>query len=251
MSHSNIFFLSTQIITLPFPPVISAQDFLDRRSPDRATAKSPNAFFIYRKDFVNYLQVCNYNLKMRDVSSMAGSSWKVASKEVKDAYKQIARDVEKLLIAQRQSRFEESKRNRSNHDNNEGHTLSPIYLEPSYHFHDTSTSYFPQQPPSMSVNSWFIPDQQFQPRQETIYDPSSQYNSQLMFPYDHNQFVIPPSHVVENNQQIEFFQWILSQPNNTFVDNFPFISAINQFTTYDFNEDLVHWQQSDEEEQQY
>ncbi|CAI2161965.1 20057_t:CDS:2 [Funneliformis geosporum] len=178
----------TQIITLPFPPIITAQDVLDRRSSARALTKSPNAFFVYRKAFVYYLQICNYNLKMRDVSSMAGLSWKAASNEVKDAYKKISREVEKHLAAQRKKKVEEPSKNQ------ESLSQRPVLLETPYQVHSSSTPYLPQQPPPLSEEAWITisnHNQHFQPRQEINYDFSPQYNdlSQLADYFDIDNFV--------------------------------------------------------------
>ncbi|CAG8441831.1 17848_t:CDS:2 [Funneliformis caledonium] len=165
---------ATQIITLPFPPIITAQDVLDRRSSERVSTKSPNAFFIYRKAFVNYLQICNYNLKMRDVSSMAGLSWKAASKEVKDAYKKISREVEKHLVDQRKRKIEESFKTQ------ESLMQRPVYLESPYQVQGSSIPYLPQQPPTLSADAWFTDanlNQHFQQRQGIHYDFSPQYNA--------------------------------------------------------------------------
>ncbi|RIA99541.1 hypothetical protein C1645_854091 [Glomus cerebriforme] len=255
---------ATQVITLPFPPIISAQDLIDRRSPERVTAKCPNAFFVYRKDFVNYLQINNYNFKMRDVSSMAGSSWRAASKEVKDAYKQIARDVERIIMSQRQKKFKEYTNNR-NRMNNDA-MIRPIYLELPSQFHQNSASYFPQQPPSMPVNTWFSAsvanhsDQQhFQQNQETIYDTSSYYDSLPSQFYENNQYFTPMIHssIVEDNQQ-QFDQQFDQQFNDYLVSqefiqhNFtPINSAIDQFNTDSFDEnEFILWPTQNNEEKQ-
>ncbi|CAG8758231.1 14758_t:CDS:1, partial [Acaulospora morrowiae] len=90
----------TPIIKLPWPPSITASDFLSRRKPSQSL-RSPNAFLVYRKAFLDQLSRSNHNLKMTDVSKLVSIYWKKESKCVKDAYKEIAQEVEKELIENR------------------------------------------------------------------------------------------------------------------------------------------------------
>lgn len=235
---------TTQIITLPFPPIISAQDLIDKRSPERVTAKSPNAFFVYRKAFVNYLQICNHNLKMRDVSSMAGLSWKAASKEVKEAYKQIARDVERIIISQRQKRYKEYKNNLNNLNNNA--MIRSNYLELPYHFHN-STSYIPQQLSIMPAGTWFPATSSNNSNQYQIYDITSQYNSLSSNLCENGDQVIS---VEQYNQFDQQFDHEFSASQELIQQDFaPINSAIDQFTSDYFNEnDYILWSPQNSEE---
>ncbi|CAJ0634118.1 2732_t:CDS:2 [Entrophospora sp. SA101] len=88
-------------IQLPFPPLIGASDFILKRSAEKIWMKSPNAFFIYRKAFQNHLKFLNYKLTMMNVSKLVSSCWKNEKVEVKDAYKKIAKEVEKQLKEKR------------------------------------------------------------------------------------------------------------------------------------------------------
>ncbi|CAG8696517.1 9239_t:CDS:1, partial [Acaulospora colombiana] len=90
----------TPIIRLPWPPSITASDFLSRRKPSQ-NLRSPNAFLVYRKAFLDQLSRSNHNLKMTDVSKLVSIYWKNEAKCVKDAYKEIAQEVEKELIENR------------------------------------------------------------------------------------------------------------------------------------------------------
>src|SRR5436190_12183687 len=89
------------LITLPFPPIISASDIINSRKPCRVTSKSPNAFLIYRKAFLDYLSPLNHNLRMTDVSKLVSSHWKNESELVKDAYRKISQEVEVELSEKR------------------------------------------------------------------------------------------------------------------------------------------------------
>src|SRR4051812_26908256 len=84
---------------LPFPPTIRASDIAQKRLRSRICSKSPNAFFIYRKAFVDQLSNFNGNnkLKMTEVSRLVSSRWKMESKQVKVAYEEIAKQVEQEL----------------------------------------------------------------------------------------------------------------------------------------------------------
>ncbi|RIA99552.1 hypothetical protein C1645_800595 [Glomus cerebriforme] len=97
-SNSNNF---NQIpsIKLPFPPTIRASDIAKKRLRSRICSKSPNAFFIYRKAFVDQLSNFKKNnkLKMTEVSRLVSSHWKMESKQVKIAYEEIAKQVEQEL----------------------------------------------------------------------------------------------------------------------------------------------------------
>ncbi|RHZ80251.1 hypothetical protein Glove_138g15 [Diversispora epigaea] len=95
--------LSSNIIELPYPPQITPQEIINQRGLERRlSAKSPNAFFIYRKAYLNQLKAQKCKYKMVDVSPLAGASWKIASQQVKNAYKEIAREVYRILKDMRQ-----------------------------------------------------------------------------------------------------------------------------------------------------
>src|SRR4051812_4648580 len=88
--------ISLSNIRLPPPPTsITVSDFINKReTSSRIFRKSPNAFFIYRKTFTNYLTHHNYKLTMIDVSRLVSNYWKNESKEVKDAYTEIAKKID-------------------------------------------------------------------------------------------------------------------------------------------------------------
>ncbi|RHZ80249.1 hypothetical protein Glove_138g17 [Diversispora epigaea] len=95
--NNNLIPENSYTIQLPFPPEITAKDFINRRNPDRFSAKGPNAFFIFRKEIVTYLKKYNYKFKMQQVSAIAGRSWNESPPYVKAMYKVIAEEVEILL----------------------------------------------------------------------------------------------------------------------------------------------------------
>ncbi|CAG8436526.1 7150_t:CDS:1 [Funneliformis mosseae] len=92
-----------QDIQLPYPPpFITVSDFINKReSSARIFRKSPNAFFIYRKAFTNYLTLLDYKLTMIDVSKLVSYRWKNESEEVKKAYMKIAKEIDEELKEKR------------------------------------------------------------------------------------------------------------------------------------------------------
>ncbi|CAI2161959.1 3317_t:CDS:1 [Funneliformis geosporum] len=98
-----ILHLSPQDIQLPYPPsFITVSDFINKReSSARIFRKSPNAFFIYRKAFTNYLTLLNFKLTMIDVSKLVSNRWKNESDEVKKGYRKIAKEIDVELKEKR------------------------------------------------------------------------------------------------------------------------------------------------------
>ncbi|CAG8470762.1 415_t:CDS:1 [Acaulospora morrowiae] len=128
--------MNPESITVPFPPSVKPQDFVPKVGT-RASKKSPNAFFIYRKAFLNQLRVHNCKIKMTDVSPFISASWRRETLQVKEAYKEISRQVEKLTI-------EMSQKKKSIHKNLKP---TPVYLEskevqPPPQYHHEITNYF-------------------------------------------------------------------------------------------------------------
>ncbi|GBC00644.1 hypothetical protein RclHR1_03920013 [Rhizophagus clarus] len=89
-------------IKVPFPPQIKAEDILEKRRQNRKSAKSPNAFFIYRIAYLDQIRLHNFRVKMTDMSGLVSASWKKEPSNVKATYKDLARKVERLVIEARQ-----------------------------------------------------------------------------------------------------------------------------------------------------
>ncbi|CAG8471961.1 1222_t:CDS:2 [Diversispora eburnea] len=79
---------------------ITLSYFLSRRKQVQSL-RSPNAFLIYRKAFLDQLSHSNHNIKMTEVSKVVSYFWKNEKQNVKDAYKEIAKEVENELIENR------------------------------------------------------------------------------------------------------------------------------------------------------
>ncbi|CAG8487504.1 12705_t:CDS:1 [Dentiscutata erythropus] len=81
-----------QLIKIPFPPEINFQDLVILH-PDGHVSKTPNAFMIYRKLFVETARAGGYNFPMNVISSMTSRSWEQEPEEVKNEYKRIAKEA--------------------------------------------------------------------------------------------------------------------------------------------------------------
>ncbi|CAG8730174.1 2849_t:CDS:1 [Cetraspora pellucida] len=80
-----------QLIKLTFPPEINSHDLVIFH-PDGRVPKTPNAFMIYRKLFVETARANGYNLPMNIISLMVSRSWE-QEPEVKKEYKRIAKEA--------------------------------------------------------------------------------------------------------------------------------------------------------------
>ncbi|CAI2163739.1 17973_t:CDS:2 [Funneliformis geosporum] len=84
-------------IKMPFPPKITAEEFIRDRPLSRLHFKPPNSFFIYRTLFVKQLKSENYNDRMIRVSKWASWFWSNEPSVVKEYYKNIEKDIQNLL----------------------------------------------------------------------------------------------------------------------------------------------------------
>ncbi|KAF0494461.1 MATA-HMG [Gigaspora margarita] len=82
-------------LDMPFPPQITPEDLMNCKTR-KLPSKPPNAFFIYRKAYTKELIKRNLRFKMTDVSPWVSISWKCEPEEVKNKYKEIAKEVRKL-----------------------------------------------------------------------------------------------------------------------------------------------------------
>nr|ANQ33052.1 MATA-HMG [Rhizophagus irregularis] len=97
--------ISPSIVKLPFPPHIDPYKLITDRKQDggmsRIPARTPNAFILYRKIFIESARKEGYHLPMTVISSMASKSWKHEPDNVKEEYKKISKqafEIRKQLI---------------------------------------------------------------------------------------------------------------------------------------------------------
>ncbi|CAG8573453.1 28269_t:CDS:1 [Dentiscutata erythropus] len=82
-------------IMMKFPPSIEAKDLILKPTDGKKPRRSPNAFIIYRKLFVQTARANGYNLQMTEISKTATKSWKNEAEYVKKYYKRLAKEAYK------------------------------------------------------------------------------------------------------------------------------------------------------------
>ncbi|KAF0469546.1 MATA-HMG [Gigaspora margarita] len=98
-------------LKLPFPPTIKPEELVTNILKSKSQSpKMLNEFFIYRKVFVQELRKQNLKLKMTSASRMASDSWHKASSNIKNEYRRLAREVEKLYIKIRNEKLYDDQR---------------------------------------------------------------------------------------------------------------------------------------------
>ncbi|KAG9287127.1 hypothetical protein G9A89_001021 [Geosiphon pyriformis] len=85
-------------IPLPFPPITDAERLVSKISTKKTLARFPNAFIIYRAEYVQYLKSQGIHLSMTELSPMISRSWKQESEFVKDTYTRLSLQAEKLYL---------------------------------------------------------------------------------------------------------------------------------------------------------
>src|SRR6266496_2397542 len=76
----------------PFPPSVNPEDLIlkPRKPKSKLPTKPPNAFIIYRMQYVKELHKRGYSLPMRSVSASVASAWRDEPDHIIDYYKEIA-----------------------------------------------------------------------------------------------------------------------------------------------------------------
>lgn len=171
-------------IKVPFPPQIKAEDILEKRRQNRKSAKSPNAFFIYRIAYLDQLRLHNFRVKMTDMSGFVSASWKKEPSNVKATYKDLARKVERLVIEARQKALVQRSQ-----------PPEPVYLEP-YNYNINN---------NFSHNNNFAGNPYYN---FTLYQPQPFVPSQnfVNFNFENNRYF--------NNNNIQFSPTLSSDDNN-------------------------------------
>jgi hypothetical protein len=92
---------------VPYPPDITPEEVISRRSPEKLKSRPPNRFFIYRLAYIKQLKKF-INIKkfsMTKISPHISKSWSAERTEVKQAYKKLADKVEDQLENIRKKNF--------------------------------------------------------------------------------------------------------------------------------------------------
>ncbi|CAG8594181.1 11010_t:CDS:1 [Funneliformis mosseae] len=86
------------IIRVPFPPNVNPEELIlkPRKAKSKLPTKPPNAFMIYRMQYVKELHAKDYRLPMRSVSASVASAWREEPDHVVEYYEDIAREASKI-----------------------------------------------------------------------------------------------------------------------------------------------------------
>ncbi|CAG8656412.1 45804_t:CDS:2 [Gigaspora margarita] len=84
------------VIEVPFPPSIDLEKIITRKK-NKISTKPPNAFFIYRMQYIKELHNRNYYLSMRIISPAVANSWRKEPYHVIKYYEEIARETNEIF----------------------------------------------------------------------------------------------------------------------------------------------------------
>ncbi|CAG8449586.1 18257_t:CDS:2 [Rhizophagus irregularis] len=233
--HNQIIDGTQPIIKLPFPPYIDPYDLIIKSQDGKIPSRSPNAFIIYRKVFIETARNEGYILPMTVISSMASQSWERESEEVKEEYKRLSREAfdirNEMLPKEKRKRkrgkwniisFEKSKRSRKNPVQSPSHqeiTNSTSNISP-VNFNFDFTQYMNNMIPSPE-----IPEMYNSPGSSIIsspeindYTPPAENNLvETPILYEEELFnLMPINNEIRNTEQFFNYNFDESQINPTF-----------------------------------
>ncbi|CAG8563499.1 21521_t:CDS:1 [Gigaspora margarita] len=86
------------VIKVPFPPMVNPEELITRprKVKSKLPTKPPNAFMIYRMQYVKELHARDHRLPMRSVSSAVASSWREEPEHIVEHYEEIAREASRI-----------------------------------------------------------------------------------------------------------------------------------------------------------
>ncbi|CAB4391403.1 unnamed protein product [Rhizophagus irregularis] len=85
-------------VRLPFPPKITAREVISDKKNGKKAKKPPNAFMIYRKVFSRELAKKNLRFQQKKISTLCSISWKQEPENVKQGYRRLAHDADKIFL---------------------------------------------------------------------------------------------------------------------------------------------------------
>ncbi|CAG8553529.1 1495_t:CDS:1 [Dentiscutata erythropus] len=83
---------------LPYPPQVQLQKMVAKLASKPKLARFPNAFIMYRNEYVQFLKAKGLHLSMTELSPMIAAAWRQEPEYVKDAYTRLSGDAEKLYV---------------------------------------------------------------------------------------------------------------------------------------------------------
>ncbi|RIA86251.1 hypothetical protein C1645_779994 [Glomus cerebriforme] len=85
-------------LPLPFPPTQRVEQIVAKLVAKPRLVRFPNAFIMYRNEYVQYLKSQGIHISMTELSPMISTSWKKESEFVKETYTRLSSDAEKMYI---------------------------------------------------------------------------------------------------------------------------------------------------------
>jgi hypothetical protein len=94
-------------IKVPFPPEITADEVISKRTLEKLSSRPPNKFFIYRLAYLKQFKKEKNveKVSMTKLSPYISKSWKAEENEVKLEYKRLANIAEEKLQFIRRMNF--------------------------------------------------------------------------------------------------------------------------------------------------
>ncbi|CAG8606572.1 6898_t:CDS:1 [Ambispora leptoticha] len=217
-------------IKVPFPPNITPKEVITLKH-GKIPTKSPNCFIIYRRAFQKELRASGHLLKLNKVSVIASRAWEKESAEVKKGYKEIARQVNYILVEMRASALREKKRLEKENSIRQQQQRQISLNEPNnlMPFKLTSMSDFDGDVPiidnTLQSQSHLSPSSNFTNLSSSS-PPRTKSNFDLYYNYNNDDGLLPPS---------EMSNYLINQMENNF-DNIEHMN--NQ--QYNFFEDITN-----------
>ncbi|GBC05205.1 hypothetical protein RclHR1_00610017 [Rhizophagus clarus] len=86
------------LVIVPYPPELTVEEIIERRSYEKIGSRAPNKFFLYRLAYIKELKRrFGNNITMTKASPLIGLSWSREPQEVKETYKRLSVLVEDRL----------------------------------------------------------------------------------------------------------------------------------------------------------
>lgn len=201
-------------IRMKFPPSIAAKDLILKPIDGKKPRRSPNAFIIYRKLFVQTARANGYNLQMTEISKTASKSWENEADYVKKYYKRLAKDAYKY----RSEMFPKTDRRKKRQQWNIVSFKSTSEEPESNNDTDSSSPSISNQSPLFSS-----PKSPVEDLFNFTDDNNNNNNDHINNNINNINNNINNDHIIYNNQ---------TQNNNEINGTFPFNISLNAFQFY-------------------
>ncbi|CAG8531379.1 3249_t:CDS:2 [Ambispora gerdemannii] len=225
-------------IKVPFPPTLTPKEIIVVKD-GKIPSKPPNSFIIYRRAFQKQCRESGYLLKLNIVSAMAAESWKDEPLEVKNAYKDLALQVNFVLVEMRARELQTKSHVRELKDLLKQNIDDDSFDEIS----DLKTQIFSDNEKDSSCNEEINSDVSLESITNDVYDnQENMYNAQENSPIN---YIVPLSLSPEfylNEEGMLFDDYIvfnyfsyqgnIDQLNETFISHTDDVEAIQSQRHY-------------------